>query len=583
MKAANETGGLVEKIQKIADVSDSMMMSTAHLNSVNDGSQSTDELESKIFASSQRSRSGYQSNLDMVSNLGQTGAFESNDEEIAFAEDLNKVYATAGLSQEQIGVSSSAITDALSSGTINAAQLNSILETTPEIFSNLAEYLDVPSEKLMEMASNGQISSDMLKNSVLESTGEIDSKFSDLPVSINDCWAQTIDKLLFASQPLLELINVLAQNWSILEPIIIAAAVALAMYNAALLVNGASMLLSAITTGVSTAFNSGWTAAVFAQTLAQEGLNAALLSCPIVWIILFIILLISLFYLGVAAINKFAGTSLSATGLIAGAFMVALAFVGNKFIQFYNLVIGIIAFIWNWIAEFAEFFANVFDDPLGSVVRLFWKMGDYILGILEKLASGIDKLFGTHLADRIAGLRESLKEKIIAWVGEPKVKIPRIDADSMYMDEIDYKKAFDNGYKFGEGIDSKFNQLKSDNPLNPENIMKPEKLGKEDQILNNVSNPLDNSVGKEQMMNNIGETAQNTGDMSDQISSTSEDLTYLRDLAEQETINNFTTAEIKVEMRNNMRVNKNMDLDGIVNYLEEKVSETMSTTAEGVY
>lgn len=557
MAAAGNVGGFFGKFQKIADISDSMVLSTSNLNNINDGSQSTDDLESKIFASSQRSRSGYQSNIDMLSNLGQTGAFESNDEEIAFAEDLNKVYATAGLSQEQMGASSSAITDALSSGTINAEQLNSILETTPDIFSTMADYLDVPSEKLMEMASNGQISSDMLKNSVLQSTGEIDSKFSGLPVSISDCWAQTMDKILFACQPLIEFVNLLAQNWSIVEPIILGVAAAFGILSVA------SNVLSFM-------------------TVMMELFNAVLIQCPFILIILAIITVITVICFLVSIFNHFTGQTISGIGLIVGVIFAALAIIWNIFVAVFN---GIMQLIWTifiqpWIS-IMEWVLNVFNGGFNSfgdaIKNLIGQIISWFLSLGKVVTKIIDAIFGTNWT---AGLSK-LQDKLTSWGGNEK----KITLDKNYngLGRIEVGNSFKKGYEMGEGLGSKFKQDKIDTNLLGQNKDLPKNPNtipnKNDDIIQNQNYGGVNSS----LPQKTDEIASNTGAIKDSVSASDEDLTYLRDLAEQETINNFTTAEIKVEMRNNMRVNKNMDLDGIVNYLEEKVSETMSTTAEGVY
>jgi hypothetical protein len=183
------------------------------------------------------------------------------------------------------------------------------------------------------------------------------------------------------------------------------------------------------------------------------------MACPLTWIILLIILLIAIFYAAVAAVNKFAGTSVSATGIIAGVFMVALAFIGNLFVGFYNLVIDIVAVIWNYIAGFAEFFANVFNDPIGSIVRLFASMADSVLGILEGIASAVDTLFGSNLADAVSGWRSDLQGMVTDLVGEAEIKVPRMDASSMHLDRFEYGAAYDVGYSFGEGIDNSFSKF----------------------------------------------------------------------------------------------------------------------------
>jgi hypothetical protein len=307
------------------------------------------------------------------------------------------------------------------------------------------------------------------------------------------------------------------------------------------------------------------TGATFSYTAAQYGLNAALYACPLTWIIILIIALVALFYAAVAAVNHFAGTSVSATGIIAGAFMVALAFIGNLFIGLWNLIVDVVAAIWNVIASVAEFFANVFNDPIGSIIRLFAGMADTILGILQGIAKAIDAIFGSNLASAVSGWRSSLDGAVKGLVGEAKIKIPRMDSSKLYLDRFEYGKAYDTGYKWGNQIEDKFN-FKN--------------------ILGNAADSLDAfKLGNnlDGIYKGVGDTAGNTAKMADSMDMLEEDLKYMRDLSEREAINRFTTAEIKVEMPVNASINSELDLDGIVTHLEDKVYETMVIAAEGVH
>ncbi|HOA84363.1 MAG TPA: hypothetical protein PKN66_10465, partial [Thermodesulfovibrio thiophilus] len=280
---------------------------------------------------------------------------------------------------------------------------------------------------------------------------------------------------------------------------------------------------------------------------------------------LLIIALIALFYAAVAAVNKFAGTSVSATGIIAGAFMVALAFIGNLFVGLWNLIVDVAASIWDVIATVAEFLANVFVDPIGSIVRLFAGMADAVLGILQGIAKAIDAIFGSNLAEAVSGWKSGLQGAVDDLVGEAKIQIPRLDTSSLYLDRFEYGKAWEMGYKAGENFESKFD------------------LGK---ILGDASRTLDAyELGNQldSIYSGVDDTAFNTAAMKDSMDATEEELKYLRDIAEQEVINRFTTAEITIEMNNENHIASTMDLDGVVSYLEEKVYETMEVAAEGVY
>jgi len=349
-------------------------------------------------------------------------------------------------------------------------------------------------------------------------------------------------------------------NWGWIAPIMWGIVAALVAYNAISLITSAIMSAQAMIAGIKATATAAEAGATFMATVAQHGLNAALYACPITWIVLLIIALIAVFYGAVAAVNHFAGTSVSATGVIAGAFMVALAFIGNLFVGFYNLVIDVIAAIWNFIAGFAEFFANVFNDPIGSILRLFASMADSILGILQGIAKLIDAVFGSNLADSVKGWRSSLEGMVTDLVGEAEIKIPRMDTSSLYLDRFNYGDAYDAGYDFGKGVEEKFD-------------------------FSNLLGSGDIGDYSDQMkfMSDMADTAENTGAMKDTMEASTEELKYLRDMAEKEAVNRYTTAEIKVEMKNDMNINSELDLDGVVAHLEEKVYETMVVAAEGVH
>ncbi|MCC5910149.1 MAG: hypothetical protein JJT76_06895 [Clostridiaceae bacterium] len=354
-------------------------------------------------------------------------------------------------------------------------------------------------------------------------------------------------------------------NWGWISPIIWGIVAALIAYNAALGVYKGIGLATAIVDGIKATATSALAIATGTATKAQWSFNAALMASPITWIIAAIILLIAVFYGAVAAVNKFAGTSVSATGIIAGAFMTALAFIGNLFVGFYNLVIDIVAVLWNYIAGFAEFFANVFNDPVGSIVRLFANMADSILGVLQGIAKAMDAIFGSNMADGIKGWRSSLDSMVTDIVGEAEIKIPRMDSESLYLDRFDYGDAYNKGYEFGENVADKFD---------PRNLLGG--FGTDDLNIGDYADQM-------QMMNDMSDTAANTGALRDSMEGSEEELKYLRDLAEKEAVNRFTTAEIRVDMKNDMNINNEMDLDGVVAHLEEKVYETMVVAAEGVH
>ncbi|MPM34983.1 hypothetical protein SDC9_81573 [bioreactor metagenome] len=602
---------------KILNLSDTMTQTTARLNMMNDGLQSTEDLQNMIYLSAERSRGSYQATADIVAKLGQRAgdAFKSNKETIAFAENLNKMFVIAGASQEEMSSASLQLTQALGSGVLRGEELNAVFEAAPNVIQTIADYLNVPIGKIREMASDGQISASIVKNAMLGATDEINKQFDQMPMTFGQVATSIKNDALMAFEPVLQRLNeiansdgfdamvsgitnslvivsglvieifdlitqvssFMADNWSILAPLIIGAATALGIYTLALIAYNTAQGISNIIKGIGTLQANIHAAALmmesgatFTATAAQYGFNTALLACPITWIVIGIIAIIAIIYMAVAAFNKFAGTSISATGIIVGVLAVGAAFVGNLFVTLINMIIDIIGVVWNFIASFAEFFANVFNDPIGSIIRLFAGMADTVLGILEGIASAIDTLFGSNLAGAVSGWRSSLDGAVKDLVGEAEIKVPRMDTSSMHLNRFEYGNAYNAGYDFGKGIDEKISNIDIGSLFGKGNIPNP----------NDYANAMS---GFDSIPSNIADTADNTGKIKDSVDISSEDLKYLRDLAETEVINRFTTAEIKVEMNNNNTINNEMDLDGVVNYLVEGVNEAMEKAAEGVH
>jgi tape measure domain-containing protein len=599
------TVGAVLGAKQIIGLSDEITQTTARLNMINDGLQTTEQLQNMIFQSAQRSRASYADTADIVAKLGLRAgdAFASNAETIAFAENLNKMFVVAGASQQEMASASLQLTQALGSGVLRGEELNAVFESAPNIIQTIADYLDVPIGQIRDMAAEGQITADIVKNAVLSATEEINQQFESMPMTFAQIWTMIKNEALMAFQPVLQRMNeignserfnilinnlingivilatvaaelfdiitsiagVISDNWSWLEPIVWGIVGAFIAYNAVALITNAILAIQGIQAKIAAASQMMQAGATFTATVAQHGLNAALYACPLTWIILLIIALIALFYAAVAAVNHFAGTSVSATGIIVGAFMVALAFIGNLFLGLWNLIVDVAASIWDVIATVAEFLANVFNDPIGSIVRLFAGMADAVLGILQGIAKAIDAIFGSNLAEAVSGWRSGLKGAVDDLVGEAKIQIPRLDTSSLYLDRFEYGKAWEYGYAAGE---------KFEESINLKNI-----LGDASRTLDayELGNQLDG------IYSGVDSTALNTAAMKDSMDATEEELKYLRDIAEQEVINRFTTAEIRIDAPINANIASNMDLDGVVNYLEEKLYETMQVAAEGVH
>lgn len=623
IKGAVAAYASVQTIGKVMDLSDQLTSTTARLNLMNDGLQTTQDLQNMIYLSAERSRGAYQATADAVSKLGLMAGdvFSSSEEIIAFTEQLNKQFTIAGTETAGIEAAMLQLTQAMGSGVLRGEEYNSILEQAPNIIQAIADYMEVPKGQLKDMAAEGEITAEIVKNAMFAAADETNAKFEAMPKTFSQIWTSFQNTALMAFQPVLQRLNdvanseafqtfingaiealsmvagiaveifdlitsvgtVLADNWSWLSPIIYGVIGALAVYYGWLgLVKIAELALAAVqgvvavAKGILAAATMLVTGATWAQTTAQYGLNAAMYACPIVWIIILIIALIALFYAAVAAVNKFAGTSVSATGIICGVFMVAAAFIGNLFVALINFVIDIFVVLWNFIAAFANFFGNVFNDPVGAIARLFFDLVDTVLSLLQSLASAIDTIFGSNLAGAVQGWRDSLGGWVDSTFGQGEEIMAKLNAEDLHLDRFEYSSAWDAGYSFGEGIDESIANF------DPSSLFDTNVPGAGDYAdLSGYGSDLGGLGG---IGSGVDDIAGNTGAIADSMDITEEDLKYLRDIAEQEAVNRFTTAEISVDMsgmQNN--ISNGMDLDGVISGLTEGVNEAIDSMAEGVH
>lgn len=572
-------------------LSDQLVSATARLDMMNDGLQTTQELQDMIFLSAERARGSYQATADAVSKLGLMAgdAFSSSEETIAFMEQVNKQFRIAGTEAAGIDAAMLQLTQAMGSGVLRGEEYNSILEQAPNIIQAIADYLEVPKGELKDMAAEGMITADIVKAAMFAAADETNAKFESMPMTFEQIWTSFENHALMAFQPVLERMNEIGNSEAFqgivdnaITALSVVAGLALEVFD--LLVAGAQLLadnwswLSPIIYGVAGALAVyyGWqmlcTVATGIMSTAQAVLNAIMSANPIMIVVLAVIALIAAFYAAVAAVNHFAGTSVSATGIICGVFMVAAAFIGNLFVTLINFVIDVFVVLWNFIAAFANFFGNVFTDPVGSIARLFFDLVDCILGLLESLASAIDTIFGSNLAGAVSGWRDSLGGWVDGTFGQGDEIMAKMDASSMHLGRFEYKDAWDAGYSFGQGIDE------SIAGFDPASLF--------DTNIPDAGSYADLSgygAGMEGIGSGVEDIAGNTGAMADSMEITGEELKYLRDIAEQEAVNRFTTAEVKIEQTNHNTIKNGMDLDGVMSGMTDMVNEAIDISTEGVH
>lgn len=593
----------------VLGLSDQLASSSARLSLIVDDGGSVDALEQKIMASAQRSRASYLGTMQTISKLGlQTGdAFNSNDELIRFTELLNKNFVIGGSSATEQAAAMYQLTQAMGSGRLQGDEYRSIIENAPMLAGAIEDYMrnvQGATGAMKDWSSEGLLTADVIKAAVFNSADEVEARFQQMPMTWGQVWTQMQNKAIAAFDPVLSKLNQVANserfetvtdgivnglatiaavagvvldllisggslvvdNWSWLEPIVWGLVAAFVVYNTVALITNGINAATALAEGVKAAALAMSTGATFAATAAQYGLNAALLACPITWIVVLVIALVAAFYAAVAAINHFAGTSLSATGIVMGAFAVAGAFIINLILGVVNFVIGIGVELYNLIATFANFFANVFNDPVGAIINLFAGMLDFILGIVQSAASLIDTVLGTDMSSAVAGFRNTVATKVEEIVGDQVEVMEKLNASDYQIQRIEYGDAWAAGNSLGRGIEDAVGGLFNFDLGAAENY------------------GADSPFALDDISNNAAMTAANTGAAADALTATTEELEYLRDIAERDAINRFTTAEVRIDMTGmTNRIEGNADLDGVISELTDGFTEALVTAAEGVH
>ena len=463
-EGSDRAGGLLQQIKNIAvavgglaatkkifGLSDTLASTKARLNLIVDDGGSVNELKKKIMASAQRSRASYLSAAQAVSQMGlmAADAFSSNDELIAFTETLNKQFVIAGANAAGAEAATLQLTQAMASGVLRGEELNSVFEQAPNVIQSIADYLGVSIGEIRGMAAEGQITADIVKNAMFAAADDVNAKFSSMPMTWGQVFTMASNVALQVLQPLLNGINWLANNISIIGPLVLGLGAAFAVFQIAAHWTQIAAAATAIYHGVVNFLSIGFgilTGNTAAASAAVFTFNSALLANPIVWVVMLIMVLIAALYAGVAAYNKFTGAAVSATGIIGGAFAVLGAHILNTFI----------VPLQNAFAMIANFIGNVFNDPVAAVKVLFYDMCLTVIGYIRNLAQGIEDLI-----NKIPGVTVDITsglDNFYAGLEQAQQKVKDEAGWVEYvqkMDFIDYSDAASAGYKFGEGIADK--------------------------------------------------------------------------------------------------------------------------------
>lgn len=616
----------ISGMKKLLNLSDEMTNTTARLNLIVDDGGSVQELEDKIFASANRARANYMDMASAVAKLSMNAgkAFKNNDETIAFAELLNKQFAISGAAQQEISSATLQLTQALGSGVLRGEELNAVFEASPNIIQTIADYLDVDIGKIRAMAAEGQITADIVKNAMFASADSINNKFEQMPMTWSQIFTKVKNIAIKMLQPILNKINQIAndprvlkviqgietaisaligvvdplldmiinigtfiiENWSGIAPIIYGIVAAYIAWHIASGIATVLLTTQAIAEYALATAKGVEATATATATAAQWGLNSAMLACPAFWIALIILAVIAvLIYLcftndKVAKAILFLWDSLKLRIMAAGLGIQAVWY-GLQLAAMY-LWLGIQTVVLGLMTAWYGFQTGVEAVCLG-VLSIFQGLYNGIVSIVNGIISVLNKIPGVSIdyaeaatfADDFAA---NMSQNIIDRNQKLQDMASQMDGT---IDQINDMKA-DFATKLSAGATS------IQNTAIEMNATRDDRVAHRNDWVNGAKDAIQDALNMDSydfggMGSDLGDIKGDTGKISDSMDITEDDLKYLRDLAEQEVINRFTTAEIRIDMTNNNNINSETDLDGIVSYLEDALYETMEIAAEGVH
>ena len=607
----------IQSVGKALNISDELVQTTSRLNMMNDGVQTTAELVNMVYAAAQDARGSFSQMADVVARFGNNAkdAFSSSEEVVAFADLIQKQMTIAGASTQEAANAELQLSQALGSGVLRGDELNSIFEQAPNLIQNIADYLDVPIGKIREMAADGELSADVVKAAIFSAADDINSKFNEMPMTWGQMWQSMQNTALIAFQPVLQRLNDLANseafqtfiqgaieamatlanillnvfevaasvgafigdNWSIIAPIIYGVIAALGAYLAIMGIVNAITAISAAIDATKAAADALAAGRTFLWTVQQYGLNAALAACPITWIIVLIIALIAIIFAVCNAIAKMTGIANSGFGVITGGVNVVIQFFKNLGLTVANIALG----IGNAIAALASNMMTAFHNAICNVQSWFYNLLSTALSVIEGICAALNKLpFVEFDYSGISSAADDYAAKASEAAGNKEDYQSISDAFNEGFTTFDAfqdgwaSDAFNAGAAWGDGIADKVSNFSLSDVFGQTDIPN----------VGDYTSGFNDAIANSGVGDSIGNIDDNTGKIKDSLEVSEEDLKYLRDIAEQEAINRFTTAEINVDMSGMQNtVNSGDDIDGFMTKLTDSVNEAVDNMTEGVH
>lgn len=534
-------------VQKIIDLADTMTTTRARIDLMNDGLQTTDELQSMIMASANRSRAAYQTTADAVSKMGimAKDAFGNNAELIQFTELINKQFTIAGTSAAGVDAAMLQLTQAMSSGVLRGEELNSIFEQAPTIIQTIADYLGVPIGQIRAMAAEGQITSTIVKNAMLSSADEINAKFNAMPMTFAQVWTLAKNIALEAFGPVIQAIGAGAQwiyeNWSTIAPIFWGLAGAAIAYAVAL--------------GIQTA-------ATWIANGAAKAFFVTLLSNPLFWIALAVGVVIAALYKMIQAV----GGVKNAWEICKAALVVAWTALKVAFFAVYNWIANLIDKLKLCWQKAGTAIANFMGDMKVSVLTVLQNMINGAIGIINDFISLLNKIPGVNIS-----LIEQVTFATTAAAENEAAKQARADALNQY--EADIKAA-------QAERDATYSAAKQELADATAQLSETYANARAEAAQANSDAGVSDWNTDQYDVGNV-DSVGSVGSIESDVNIADEDLKFLRDVAEMRYVQNFVTLTPTVAV--DAQISEKVDVDEVVTKIEKKLEDEFTAAAEGVY
>ena len=561
-------------------------------------------LNNMIYESAQRARGGYMDMAKAVASLSVNArdAFPDPRKTVQFMEGMQKLFVIGGASKENQQFAMLQLQQALASGRLQGDEFRSITENAPILQDMIAKTMKVSRGELKQLSAQGEITADVIKRAIFENMGEINDKFERMPKRWSDHFTDFKNVAMKSFSPIADRINRLAnsegvrsifsmlkngvksimpvlhvviggvewfvnmftagisavasfvQNHGLLMQVaLIALGGYLAFVGTMAMISAGQMGLATIAMAAKTAADWLETTALNALTIAQKGLNAAMYACPLTWIVGAIIAVIAVLYASVAAVNYFAGTSISATGIIFGAFMLLFSSIWNM-----------IAFSWNMFVSFAEFIGNIFIDPLNATYNLFADIWNGVVDLVGQAVAAVVRMIAKIPGMNKLGISTEFSAESLR--AEKREISGGYDYSGLKMKTLDYSNEMSWGYNAGAAIGNSIGEA-----FHMPETAAPGYTAKD--IADNTAKTADST----------GRGAKDAKRAADALDSTADDLAFLREAAEREAVNKYTTATVHIDVGGVTAGDTGgNDFDGVLRRLNDVLIESVENGAEAV-